>query len=161
MSKTKRIRPKNHYLEPDELMIALTSIVGLLTAALSENRDSRIADANNITNKLIKRLKDAPKPVIIVLDGMIQNVIGLDNFFILDFDSLSDKTCPFCLERNLPFPHEEIWICPQCGTDLNGYQYDNAYQVHKQAAMIVNRIRSQWKTTRYVHGAPGEATTKQ
>ena len=160
MSKTKRIRPKNHYLEVDELMIALTSIVGLLTVAQSENRDSRIADANTITNKLIKRLRDAPRPVIIVLDGMIQNVIGLDNFHILDFDSLSDMTCPFCLERDLPLPHEERWLCPHCGTDLNGYQYDNASQAHKRAPMIVNHIRAKWTSTRYVHGAPGEAKTK-
>ena len=159
MPKERKIQTAKSYLETDELMIALTSIVGLLTVAQSENRDSRIADAYTITSKLIQRLKEVPKPVIIVWDGLIQNVIGLDSYYILDFDSLTNMTCPFCLERNLPFPHEELWICPHCGTDLNGYKYDNATKGHKQAAMIVNQIRAKWTTRRFVLGVPGEAKT--
>ena len=159
MPKEKKIQPVSSYLEKGEMMIALSSMAGLLMLALSENKLSRIGEAHAIITRLIQRLIDAPRPVIIVWEGLVQNVIGLDKFHILDFDSLSDMTCPFCLERDLPLPHEELWLCPHCGTDLNAYQYDDASQSHKQAAMIVNKIRSKWTSTHYVHGAPGEEKT--
>lgn len=160
MPKEKKNQTVSSYLEEGELMIALTSVAGLLILALSENWPNRIAEAHAIITGLIQRLIDAPRPVIIVWEGQIQNVIGLDKFHILDFDSLNGMTCPFCLERDLSFPHEELWLCPHCGTDLNGHQYDDVSNAHKRAAMIVNHIRDKWPKTRFVHGAPGEEKTK-
>ena len=159
MQKEKKIQPVSKVEIGSDVNGTCGTEPSHLMLALSENRPNRIAEAHAITTGLIQRLLDAPRPVIIVWEGLIQNVIGLDKFHILDFDSLSDMTCPFCLERDLPFPHEELWLCPHCGTDLNGYQYDDAFQAHKQAAMIVNQIRSKWKRARLVHGAPGEEKT--
>jgi hypothetical protein len=156
MEELKKKNEKNRYLETDELMIALTSLVGLLTVAVPDIGDSRLSSAIKIANQLIKKIKGRDRPVIIVEDGLVQNVIGLERFYILDFDSLTDMTCPFCLKRDLPFPHEEIWICPECGVDLNAYQYDDASHSHQTAARIVYRIRKQWASDRFVHGAPGE-----
>jgi hypothetical protein len=62
------------------------------------------------------------KPTIIVKDGLVQDVLGLKEYQVLDFDSLENGTCPVCGAFISPSDAEAYamsdFVC-ECGIDWN------------------------------------------
>ena len=98
--------------------------------------------------------QSSPVPVVIISDGLIQDIVGLDKYYTLDHDCMEyNMDCPYCLEEIGTDPNIEWnpnptgkaghftsdmskpWPCPSCGTDLNQAR-DN-----EEDAEIVRRVR--------------------
>lgn len=88
-------------------------------------------------------------PVIVVDGGIVQNVDGVDQYIVLDYDSLEGGSCPYCgegLERYLIATKkcgecghtEDMFVdnwCLSCKIDWDNVPDDIAFRVRTMLEM--------------------------